>query len=477
MLPFDAWNRRHRWILKILWVHAVGLGLASLAVGNSVVHSLFEGGIVAACALTAMFWRADRRTSTLIAAVGLLTSSALLVHLFNGRVEMHFSYFVMVGVVTLYQDWLPLLVAIGYVVLQHGLASVVDPSMVFDHQAGIEHPWTWAAVHGGFILAMSAVGLVSWRMNETFQAQIIHREARLAEAQHLAKLGSWDVDVTTGTVEWSDELGRLMGLDTINADARHRGVAVVRRARRPPGAGTRSERIASRRRRRTPETSGCGQRAANSAGCTAPPTSPVRVDGRITVISGTVQDVTERKLAETELAETLSQLSATLDSTADGILVVSTSGVITNLNERFRHLFSLPDTISVPLAHEEVLAIILPQLKDPDIFIRRIEDVHENPDSRSEDVVELRDGRTFERRYMPQRVDGRIVGRVWSLRDVTERIQLEVALVPPGIPRFAHRPRQQGALHGSTRSRARPRPNATRVVWPCCSSISTSSRR
>ena len=76
------------------------------------------------------------------------------------------------------------------------MASVIDPSMVFDHQAGIEHPWKWAAIHGGFILAMSAVGLVSWRMNETFQVRIIHREARLAEAQHLAKLGSWDFDVT-----------------------------------------------------------------------------------------------------------------------------------------------------------------------------------------------------------------------------------------------------------------------------------------
>ena len=66
--------------------------------------------------------------------------------------------------------------------------------MVFNHQAGIENPWKWAAIHGGFILAMSAVGLVSWRMNETFQGQIIQREARLAEAQHLAKLGSWDFD-------------------------------------------------------------------------------------------------------------------------------------------------------------------------------------------------------------------------------------------------------------------------------------------
>ena len=272
MLPFDAWNRRHSWILKILWAHAVVLGLASFAVGNSVLHSVFEGGLVAVCALTAMLWRADRRTSTLIAAVGLLTSSAVLVHLFNGRIEMHFSYFVMVGVVTLYQDWLPLLVSIGYVVLQHGLASVIDPSMVFNHEAGIENPWKWAAIHGGFILAMSAVGLVSWRMNETFQGQIIHREARLAEAQHLAKLGSWDFDVATGAVEWSDELGRLLGLDpstpTLDVETM---LSYVDAADRPVLERDLNESLVPGRR--SAETSGCGRRMANSAGCTELPTS------------------------------------------------------------------------------------------------------------------------------------------------------------------------------------------------------------
>ena len=141
---------------------------------------------------------------------GLLTSSAVLVHLFDGRIEMHFSYFVMVGVVTLYQDWLPLLVAIGYVVFQHGVAAIVDPSIVFNHQSAIEHPWTWAAIHGGFIVAMTAVGLVSWHMNETFQLRVVQREVRLAEAQHLAKLGSWEANLVTGRMEWSDELNRIL---------------------------------------------------------------------------------------------------------------------------------------------------------------------------------------------------------------------------------------------------------------------------
>jgi diguanylate cyclase (GGDEF)-like protein/PAS domain S-box-containing protein len=427
MLPADAWDRRHRWILKIIWAHAVALGLVSFALGNGVLHSMFEGGILAACAVTATLWRADRRISTLVASVGLLTGSAVLVHLFDGRIEMHFSYFIMVGVVTLYQDWLPLLVAIGYVVLQHGIASIIDPSLVFNHQAGIDHPWRWAAIHGAFILGMSAVGLVSWRMNETFQARVIQREVKLAEAQHLAKLGSWDLDLATGTMEWSDELGRLLGLDASrltpslefllsHVDAADRPALEhgVNEAVRTGVAFSGDFRV---------HTSSNEERWLHG---TADVTSVV--DGRIAVISGTAQDITARKHAETELAETLSQLNATLDSTADGILVVNTSGFITNLNERFRELFSLPETLTTPLAREEVLSIVLPQVKDPAKFMRRVEDVAEHPDGRSEDVVELHDGRTFERSYMPQRVDGEIVGRVWSMRDVTERIRLEVAL-------------------------------------------------
>jgi diguanylate cyclase (GGDEF)-like protein/PAS domain S-box-containing protein len=427
LLPADAWDLRHRWILKILWAHAVALGVASLAVGNGLAHSVFEGGIVAACALAARWMRADRRVSTLIASIGLLTSSAVLVHLFDGRIEMHFSYFVMVGVVTLYQDWLPLLVAIGYVVLQHGLASIVDPSMVFNHQAGIEHPWTWAAIHGGFIIAMSAVGLVSWHMNETFQRRVVQREVRLAEAQHLARLGSWEVDLATGRIEWSDEMNRLLGLDpatvtpTVELLLSHVDAA-DRTALELDLHKVVRDGVAFSGDFRVTTTNGAVQWLHGTADATS------SVGGRVTVLSGTAQDITARKVAETELAETLSQLSATLDSTADGILVVSTNGRITNLNERFRQLFGLPDTITVPLAREDVLAIVLPQLKDPGSFMRRIEDAAEHPDSRSEDVVELNDGRTFERRYLPQRVDGRIVGRVWSLRDVTERIRLEVAL-------------------------------------------------
>ena len=186
-----------------------------MAKGNGLPHSVFESSLVAFFGVAATICRSDRRASTLFAALGLLTSSAVLVHLFDGRIEMHFSFFVMVGIVTLYQDWLPLLASIGYVVLQHGIGGVINPSMVYDHPSAIEHPWSWAAVHGGFILAMSAVGLVSWRMNERFQSRLTEREARLSEAQHVARLGSWQVDLAHRKVEWSDQFARLLGLEPL----------------------------------------------------------------------------------------------------------------------------------------------------------------------------------------------------------------------------------------------------------------------
>ena len=100
------------------------------------------------------------------ASFGLITASAMLVHLSDGYIEAHFHFFVMIGVLTLYQDWVPFLVAIGYVVVHHGLAGVLAPSRSTATGDAIAHPWRWALIHGGFVLAASAAHIVAWRTNE-----------------------------------------------------------------------------------------------------------------------------------------------------------------------------------------------------------------------------------------------------------------------------------------------------------------------
>ncbi len=210
-LPTDVWVQRHRAILVVLWLHVPGLFGFGLVGNQSLSHSLGEAAVVAIFATAATVLRPHRLLSTVLAALGLFTCSAVLVHLSGGFIEMHFHYFVMVGVVTLYQDWRPFIIAIGYVVLQHGLAGALAPASVYNHQTAIEHPWQWAGVHGLFVLAMSSAGVASWKLNESLLQAAADREDKLAEAQEVAMLGSWEWDVSTETVTWSHEMFRLFG--------------------------------------------------------------------------------------------------------------------------------------------------------------------------------------------------------------------------------------------------------------------------
>jgi two-component system cell cycle sensor histidine kinase/response regulator CckA len=166
-----VWWRRHRGILMLLWAHVVGLAAFGILAGSDPLHALLESGVVAGMALLAGVTRWGRRFAEIMACVGLVSSSALLVHFSGGYIEMHFHFFVMVGVMALYQDWVPFLFAIGYVVVHHGLVGVLDPMSVFNHEAAWTHPWRWAAIHGVFILGMSVVSLIAWRLAEAAHAR------------------------------------------------------------------------------------------------------------------------------------------------------------------------------------------------------------------------------------------------------------------------------------------------------------------
>lgn len=136
-------------------------------------------------------------------------------------------------------------------------------------------------------------------------------------------------------------------------------------------------------------------------------------------------DVSSRVAAEVELRETLSLLTATLDSTADGILVVNTSGSITSFNSRFAEMWHLPEPVLAPRDDAAAIAFVMGQLVNPEEFEDKVGEVYASPDAEINDILEFKDGRVFERYSRPQWVDGVIVGRVWSFRDVTERKRLE----------------------------------------------------
>jgi diguanylate cyclase len=167
LLPEHVLRRRHRSIVILLWLHVPALFVFGVLMGNSVEHVSIDVSMIVLCGLGASFERFRLKARIIAASFGLMTCSAVLVDLWGGITEAHFHFFVMIGVLTLYQDWTPFLVAIGFVVIHHGVGGMLDPRAVFgDNPQAIKEPWLWACIHGGFVLAASVAHIVAWRTNE-----------------------------------------------------------------------------------------------------------------------------------------------------------------------------------------------------------------------------------------------------------------------------------------------------------------------
>ena len=156
--------------------------------------------------------------------------------------------------------------------------------------------------------------------------------------------------------------------------------------------------------------------------------TPIRQDGEIVGAVVTFKDITERKREQEILESSISLLNATLDSTTDGILVADRAGRIVNFNQKFVEMWGLSTCLKTSQDHTQAMTVVLDQLKDPERFSQRLKEIYAEPDVESCDVIEFKDGRVFERYTQPQRIGGKSVGRVWSLRDVTARKLAEEAL-------------------------------------------------
>ena len=195
-LPESEHTARHR---LIVWVLVALMSMLSF-VGALHEYSALE--LVAAIGLviglpTLLAWKhPNRRFRTVAAAWGLMAAAATLVHLWNGRIEAHFLFFVLLPLVALYQDWLPFIVALAVVIGHHAVMGTLHPGDVFDHPPGQGSPMFWASIHSLFIAALIGVLIIYWNAAESGQRALTDTvnelqttQLHLVQAQKLESVG------------------------------------------------------------------------------------------------------------------------------------------------------------------------------------------------------------------------------------------------------------------------------------------------
>lgn len=142
----------------------------------------------------------------------------------------------------------------------------------------------------------------------------------------------------------------------------------------------------------------------------------------------TMQDRSEHEASRIELEALLSELRATLDSAADGVLTCNLHGDIRAFNQRLAHIWQLPRDLLLRRDDAAIWAHMESQVLDGDAYRARLAVIAHEPMLESTDILHLRNGMTVERRSVPQLVRGRPAGRVYSFRDISRQAEVQAGL-------------------------------------------------
>ncbi|GAB1262111.1 response regulator [Aurantivibrio plasticivorans] len=150
------------------------------------------------------------------------------------------------------------------------------------------------------------------------------------------------------------------------------------------------------------------------------------------IFTGFVRDISLNKEFESKQAENLALLEATLESTEDGIMVSDNNGLVLHYNSQFAKIWGITRSILNEVdnqAYESLVSHILSQVSDIKAYKARFEAIRDNPETDSQDTIELQDGRIIERFSWPMHSQNDVNGRVWSYRDITRIKRAEEDLI------------------------------------------------
>ncbi|MGH3915720.1 MAG: sensor histidine kinase [Pseudonocardiaceae bacterium] len=183
LLDDAAWRRRHRFLLWILFLHLPVFLVLGLWLGHSFANiALFVLAVPTACLLLGSVVP-HRRVASFFVTAGLVYCSSALVGMTNGTIEAHFHFFIIIGFIALYQDWVPFLWNIVFTVFSHGIGTAWQTDLIFNHPPAQANPWVWSAIHGIAVLFACVGVVIFWRTTEDEQHKAMALTTKLADAE------------------------------------------------------------------------------------------------------------------------------------------------------------------------------------------------------------------------------------------------------------------------------------------------------
>jgi methyl-accepting chemotaxis protein len=195
-----AFASRHRALRVILWLHVPLVTAVAVLGDRAGLHHAGHGGaampilwtIIATtvfCAVAAGTAR-GRRARAVAVSVGLLMAAVALVHGGGGLTDLHLHFFVVLALISLYQDWVPFGVAVVLVALHHLGMGTLAPTEVFSDPRAQANPLPWALLHAAFVLAMCAAQIAYWRYAAVAQAETEQIRAQVTAENEEALRGA-----------------------------------------------------------------------------------------------------------------------------------------------------------------------------------------------------------------------------------------------------------------------------------------------
>jgi diguanylate cyclase (GGDEF)-like protein/PAS domain S-box-containing protein len=300
-LPPEMWQRRHHAMVWLVWLHVAGLFIYGLLRGYPVWHMGIDTLPIAAFGAAAGLHRRSQRFRACMVSLGLLTSSAVLVHLSGGAIEAHFHFFVMVTVLATYEEWFPYLLAILFVLIHHGLMGALLPASVYNHASAVDNPWKWAGIHALFIAGLCVVNVITWRMNEVARAEKEYAHGRTLRSEARFRSAFEDAPIGMALIELDGRFSRVNG--SLSATMGYEEPELLGMRIQELAPADEPDLLRDWSDHSDAEFESRFQRADGSIGWALWRHSPVPNDagGRSYFISQCV-DISQRKEAETELA-------------------------------------------------------------------------------------------------------------------------------------------------------------------------------